>query len=199
MMNENTGTTENRNPYTIWFVALSFIAPVVLAYVLYFSGAITTYSNHGEILDPVIDVSQLKLKDDSNAPIPREVFTRKWLLISFVGADCDEACNARLYDSRQVHKALGKDQDRVERMIVHLQPASADLSKLIKDEYPNAVNVHGDEKIISSTFGSAAQINENQIYIMDPIGNVMMRFSQEQSKKDIKSDIQKLLKVSQIG
>ena len=199
MMNENTGTTENRNPYTIWFVALSFIAPVVLAYILYFSGAITTYSNHGEILDPVIDVSQLALKDDSNAPIPREAFTKKWRLISFVGADCDEACNTRLYDSRQVHKALGKDQDRVERIIVHLQPATTDLSKLIRDEYPKAVNVYGDEKTISNTFGSAALINENQIYIMDPIGNVMMRFTQEQSKKDIKSDLQKLLKVSQIG
>jgi cytochrome oxidase Cu insertion factor (SCO1/SenC/PrrC family) len=198
-MEQNNANPANRNPYTLWFVVLAFVAPVVVAYVMYFSGAITTYSNNGEILNPIVDVADFKLKDDKNVSVSREALTRKWRLISFVGAECDEACNARLYDSRQVHKSLGKDQERVERLIVHLEPAGSALSGLIKSDYPKAINVYGSEKIISDVLGAGAGISNNEIYLVDPIGNVMMRFSNELTKKEIKSDLKKLLKVSQIG
>ena len=198
-MEQNNANPANRNPYTLWFVVLAFVAPVVVAYVMYFSGAISTYSNNGEILNPIVDVADFKLMDDKNVSVSREALTRKWRLISFVGAECDEACNARLYDSRQVHKSLGKDQERVERLIVHLEPAGSALSGLIKRDYPRAINVYGSEKIISDVLGAGAGISNNEIYLVDPIGNVMMRFSNELTKKEIKSDLKKLLKVSQIG
>ena len=198
-MNENTPVTTSRNPYTIWFVVLAFVAPVVLAYVMYFTGAIKTFTNHGEILNPLVDISRFELKDQAGEAIDREKFTRQWVLISFVGKDCDEKCNARLYDIRQVHKSLGDDQERIDRMIIHLAPPSAELTKLISTEYPKAFNVYGNEQKISAVLGEKAQLRSNVIYIMDPIGNVMMRFTQDQSKQDLKADLKKLLKVSQIG
>jgi cytochrome oxidase Cu insertion factor (SCO1/SenC/PrrC family) len=198
-MNKNTPVTTSRNPYTIWFVVLAFVAPVVLAYVMYFTRAISTYTNHGEILNPLVDISKFELKDESGKAIDREQFTRQWVLISFVGKDCDGKCNARLYDSRQVHKSLGDDQERIDRMIIHLEPPSEELTNLISTEYPKVINVYGDEQKISDALGEKAQLRNNVIYIMDPIGNVMMRFTQDQSKKDLKADLKKLLKVSQIG
>jgi cytochrome oxidase Cu insertion factor (SCO1/SenC/PrrC family) len=198
-MNENISNTNTRNPYTIWFVVLAFVAPVALAYIMYFTGAMTTYSNHGEILNPLVDISRFELKDSAGKDIDREKFTHQWVLISFVGSECSEQCNARLYDSRQVHKSLGEDQERIDRMIVHLDRPSAELSRLIAAEYPQAINVYGDEQKISAALGKNAQLRNNVIYIMDPIGNVMMRFTQDQSKKDLKADLKKLLKVSQIG
>ena len=198
-MNENIPNTNTRNPYTIWFVVLAFVAPVALAYIMYFTGAIKSYTNHGEILKPLVDISTFELKDSSGKTIDREKFTQQWVLIFFVGSECDEQCNARLYDSRQVHKSLGEDQERVDRMIIHLDTPSASLTKLIEDEYPKAINVYGDEQKISAVIGKNAQLRNNVIYIMDPIGNVMMRFTHDQSKKDLKADLKKLLKVSQIG
>jgi hypothetical protein len=120
-------------------------------------------------------------------------------MISFVGEDCDEMCNKRLHDVRQIHKSLAKDQHRVIRMIVHLQPPSEELSSLITRQYPNALNYFGDEKEISSALGASARIQENETYIMDPIGNVMMRFTQDQANRLLLKDMKKLLKVSQIG
>jgi len=198
-MNEETNQVASRNPYTIWFVVLTFVAPVVLAYAIFFFGNVDSFTNKGEILDPIVDISALKLKDENVTLIPLKTLTYKWRLISFVGSDCDTACNSRLYDSRQIHKSLGKDQHRVLRMIVHLQPPSADLNKLIESEYPNALNVYGDEKAISAVLGETAKINENEIYIMDPMGNIMMRFTQDQPNKDFQKDLRKLLKASQIG
>jgi len=198
-MNEETNQVASRNPYTIWFVVLTFVAPVILAYVLFFFGKVDSFTNKGEILNPIVDISALKLKDENDTLIPIKTLTYKWRLISFVGSDCDTACNSRLFDSRQIHKSLGKDQHRVLRMIVHLQAPTADLNKLIESEYPNALNVYGDEKTLSAALGETAKIRENEIYIMDPMGNIMMRFTQDQPNKDFQKDLRKLLKASQIG
>ena len=198
-MNDTNNETVKKNPYTLWFVVLAFVAPAVLAYVMYFFGDIRSFSNHGEILDPVVDIAALQLKDDKNEVIPRKTITYKWRMISFVGASCDEACNARLYDSRQIHKALGKDQHRVLRMIVHLEPTTVELQQLIEREHPDAIHVNGDAQAIMGALGKSAGLRDNVIYIMDPIGNVMMRFTLQQTKKDILTDLRKLLKVSQIG
>jgi cytochrome oxidase Cu insertion factor (SCO1/SenC/PrrC family) len=120
-------------------------------------------------------------------------------MISFVGATCDDACSKKLHDVRQIHKSLAKDQHRVIRMIVHLEPATDELNNLISKEYPNALNVFGNEKTISSALGDKARIRDNETYIMDPIGNVMMRFTQDQPNRLFLKDLRKLLKVSQIG
>ena len=198
-MNEEHNKVAKKNPYTIWFVVIAFVAPVVLAYLMYFFGNVGSFSNHGEILNPVVDIASFKLKNEKDELIPKKELTYKWRLISFVGKNCDTACNARLYDVRQIHKSLGKNQHRVLRVIVHIEDASDELTNHIKQEYPNALNMFGDEKAISSALGESAQIRENEIYIMDPVGNVMMRFTQDQSKKDFLKDLKKLLKVSQIG
>lgn len=198
-MNEKVNEVSKKNPYTIWFVVLAFVAPVALAYLMFFYGNITSFSNHGEILSPVVDITTLKLKDEKGKIIPEKMLRYKWRLISFVDKNCDESCNARLYDVRQIHKSLGKNQHRVLRVIVHLKPPVEDLTKLIKKEYPNVLNMYGDEKVISSALGESAGIHENVVYIMDPMGNIMMRFTQDQTKKDFLKDLRRLLKASQIG
>ena len=198
-MNEKTKLTSNKNPYTLWFVVFAFVAPAVVAYLMYFFGDIRSFTNHGEILNPVVDISALKLRDEENQLIPRDTLTYKWRMISFVGADCDESCNKRIHDMRQIHKSLAKDQHRVIRMIVHLDAPSTELNALIAREYPNALNMYGDEKDISSALGDSARIHQNETYIMDPIGNVMMRFTQDQPNQLLLKDLKKLLKVSQIG
>ena len=182
-MNEKTKLTSNKNPYTLWFVVFAFVAPAVVAYLMYFFGDIRSFTNHGELLNPVVDISALKLRDEKNKLIPRDTLTYKWRMISFVGADCDEPCNQRIHDMRQIHKSLAKDQHRVLRVIVHLDAPSAELKDCNFREYPNALNMYGDEKDISSALGETARIRENETYIMDPIGNLMMRFTQDQPNR----------------
>lgn len=198
-MTEESTQEKRGNPYTVWFVVLSFVLPVVLAYAVFFFVDVTSFTNRGEILNPVVDISSLELTDDKGDIIPRDTLTYKWRFISFVGSDCDEACNKRLYDSRQVHKTLAKDQHRVLRVIVHLEPASERLKNLIAAEYPNTLNMNGDRQTINAAFGGTSKLDENEVYIMDPMGNIMMRFRQDQPVQDFQFDVKKLLKASLIG
>ena len=192
-----------RNPYTVWFVVLAFIAPVALAYIMFFFVDVKSFINHGEILNPIVHIKSFQLKDENNEIIPQEELTYKWRLISFVGKDCDQKCEARLYDTRQIHTSLGKDQHRLSRMFIHVESAGELLSKLIDEKHSSVIHVNGDATIITEVLGENirqdAGIMSNETYIMDPMGNVMMRFTQDQPNKEFLYDLKKLLKASQIG
>ena len=200
----NNAISDNkRNPYTVWFVVLSFLFPVVLAYIMFFFVDVTSFTNRGEILNPIVSIADFKLKDDKNEIIEEKILTYKWRFISFIGKDCNENCASRLYDTRQIHTSLAKNQHRVMRMFVHLEPASDELNALIAETHENVIHVNGDAEVIIDVLGTNIHdgigINHNEIYIMDPMGNVMMRFTQDQPNKDILRDLKKLLKASQIG
>jgi len=199
----NNAQNTKKNPYTIWFVVLSFVAPVILAYIMYFLVDIKSFSNHGEILNPIVHISSFKLKDESGEIIPEKELMLKWRIISFLGKDCDELCAAQLYDTRQIYISLGKDRERAIRMFVHLEPAGDSLLKLMAETHPNVVHVNGDKTVIVNALGVNVRhdvsIDNNETYIMDPMGNVMMRFTQDQPNQDFLQDLRKLLKASQIG
>jgi len=195
--------SKKRNPYTVWFVVMAFIAPVALAYIMFFFGDVKSFVNHGELLNPIVHIKSFGLTDEKNEVIPQDVLTYKWRLISFVGENCDEKCASRLYDTRQIHSSLGKNQHRLIRMFVHLEPASESLTKLIDETHENVIHVNGNVTNIIEALGNNVHdkigINNNETYIMDPMGNVMMRFTQDQPNKEFLYDLKKLLKASQIG
>lgn len=199
----NANALDNKNPYTIWFVVIAFIAPVALAYLMFFFVDVKSFTNRGEILNPIIHIRDFNLKNENAVLIPEKTLTYKWRLISFLRKDCDQQCESRLHDSRQVYTSLGKDRHRVNLMFVHLEPANQALSELISDEHKNVIHVYGDHQSIINALGNNirddAGIDHNEIYIMDPMGNVMMRFTQDQPNKDFLYDLKKLLKASLIG
>jgi len=206
-MNKSTSVEQpvqsrKRNPYTPWFVVISFVAPVVAAYALFFLGVTPpAYSNKGELLAPIIDVDSFALSDDSNNRLDRDAITEhKWHMIYFVGSSCDDACNQTLYNMRQINIAAGKNANRLQRLLVHLETPGEEFQALITKEYPQARHVNASSESIAAALQEVGpQFRANEIYIMDPLGNIMLRFTQEQSYKDILHDLNKLFKVSQIG
>jgi len=191
-----------RNPYTPWFVVIAFVAPVIAAYSLYFLDIKPpSYNNKGELLSPIIDVESLAFTNDKNEKMTRdEVTEHKWHMMYFSGADCNEACDKVLHKIRQVNIATGKNAYRLRRLIVHLEKAGPEFQSLINEKYPDVIRVNGDSKTIKAAFEKTnINLHANEIYLMDPLGNIMMRFTQEQPPKDILHDLNKLFKVSQIG
>ena len=80
-MNDISNDAVKKNPYTLWFVVLAFVAPAVLAYLMYFFGDISSFSNHGEILNPVVEIESLQLQDETGEVLPRKALTSKWRMI----------------------------------------------------------------------------------------------------------------------
>ena len=206
-MNEPTSVEQpeqsrKRNPYTPWFVVISFVAPVVAAYALFFLGITPpAFSNKGELLSPIIDVESFALTDDSNKTLGRdEITNHKLHMVYFAGASCDDACNQILYNMRQINIAVGKNANRLRRLLVHLEKPGEEFQSLIAKEYPDAEHAHADAATIAAALQEVgAEFRSNEVYIMDPLGNIMLRFTQDQPYKDLLHDLNKLFKVSQIG
>ncbi|MGD2054962.1 MAG: hypothetical protein PVG45_12755 [Gammaproteobacteria bacterium] len=191
-----------KNPYTLWFVVASFVLPVVAAYALFFSGYTPpAYTNKGELIQPVIDIEALGLVDDNNAVPSRDDLTiHKWQMVYFAGASCDQECNDALYKIRQVNTAVGKNAYRLRRLIVHLDKPDAAFLDLIEKEFPDARRLYGEpQKILAAMQTLDPELNADDIYLVDPIGNIMMRFTRDMPGKWIIHDLNKLFKVSQIG
>ena len=199
---EQPEQSKKRNPYTPWFVVISFVAPVVAAYALFFMGITPpAFSNKGELLSPIIDVESFALTDDDNQSMSRdEITNHKWHMVYFAGASCDDACNQALYNMRQINIAVGKNANRLRHMVVHLEKPGEEFQVLITKEYPDAKHANANAATIATALQQVgAEFRSNEVYIMDPLGNVMLRFTQDQPYKDLLHDLNKLFKVSQIG
>jgi cytochrome oxidase Cu insertion factor (SCO1/SenC/PrrC family) len=199
---EQPEQSKKRNPYTPWFVVIAFVAPVVAAYALFFLGITPpAFSNKGELLNPIIDVESFALTDDDNQSMSRdEITNHKWHMVYFAGASCDEACNKILYNMRQINIAVGKNANRLRRLLVHLEKPGEEFQALIAKEYPDAEHANANAETIAAALQEVgAEFRSNEVYIMDPLGNIMMRFTQDQPYKDLLHDLNKMFKVSQIG
>ena len=119
----------------------------------------------------------------------------KWVLVQFDTAACDAYCERKLYFMRQVRRATGKEIQRVERVWIVTDgkaPAPALLAAI-----EGTVLVQSDERLLAAfpAEGSPAA----HIYLVDPIGNLMLRFPRDPDPSRMIKDLQRLLRVSRFG
>ena len=183
-MSESIEVSNNRKSLVGLF-GIGFV-PLIIAWVIffYFPGLMPSgTTNEGELISPPVQASLIGL----------EAETGRWTLIVPISESCDAACEERFYLARQVNVALGKESERVHRVMVDLGAAPAKIDTLLR-EYPDLVRVP-----ISASEFSANLPDAKSIYLMDPIGNIFMIYDQEKAGKPMLKDIKHLLKISNIG
>jgi len=114
----------------------------------------------------------------------------KWVLVTLDGAACDAYCERKLYFMRQLRTAQGKERSRVERLWVITDdgPPRAELLAAIEGTRISRVKPDGFP-------GDPV----DHIYLVDPLGNLMMRFPRDPDPSRMLKDLQRLLKYSQVG
>ena len=165
-------------------------------------------TNHGELISPPVAVADLSLTDASQKKVEAGFTQRTWWLVYVLPEVCDQACKNRLYQMRQVDAALGKEAGRVQQLIVQTAPLSAETEQLIAREFAQFTRVHGQVDRIDQALKrvDATAVKSGSLYIMDPMGWIMMRYQAENDEaksvveaEDILNDMKKLLKSSRIG
>ena len=155
------------------------------SYALYYhtlSEGIWGTTNAGTFVDPPVSLESLALVDVEGAPL-KEAGT--WWLWVVRSEPCDAACADALHQLRQLHILLNKDADRVRRALVSPAPLPhGDLEA----RYPD----------LAYFTGRVGEL-EPGIYIVDPLGNLVLRYPLDAAGKPVLQDLQRLLKVSQIG
>lgn len=192
-MSESETVPRKGRSTLLLLAALGFL-PLFGAYFLFFfvpqfipSGT----TNQGTLITPPGTVAAL---GDAVAGIPEG----KWTLFVFVDDACDASCGRAVYLARQVHIALGKDSDRVQRLMLvagdRLPPM---FEGVMEAEYPDMMIRYGAPTRAASGLPGAE--SEGNVYVSDPNGNIILYYTEEQGGDSMIKDLKHLLKLSKIG
>jgi cytochrome oxidase Cu insertion factor (SCO1/SenC/PrrC family) len=190
---------KNTGRWKLFAVLAVCASPLIASYLTYYVIKPEGRTNYGALIDPrAYPMPQLNTAALDGAPANLQQFKGKWIMMIADGGECQEACRKRLHDMRQLRLAQGKDMDRIERvwLITDKQP----LDTVLMREYDGTHMLRSDAQAVKSWLPSdQASAYTDHIYMIDPLGNLMMRFPKDADPNKIKKDLAKLLKASRIG
>lgn len=184
----------SRSRASLWLIVALVVAPVAASYLLYYFWEPAHTVNYGKLIEPrrLPDVP-LALADGS--PFRLSQLKGKWVLVSVDAGRCDASCDRKLLFMRQLRLSQGKEMERVER------------AWLISDNAApraEAVAAYGGTWLVRARealprlFPAAEQVSEH-IYVIDPLGNLMLRFPPDPDPRGMMQDLRRLLRASQVG
>ena len=172
-----------------------FVVPVLAAYLAYFGWRPAGHTNYGDLIKvtPLQQTAGMALDDK---PFDLETLRGKWVMVHVGPARCDGACAQQLYLMRQTRIAQGKEQSRIERLWVLTDTGTPDASLL---QAHQGLHVWRPMDAAFVAQFPAMQNQAEHIYLVDPLGNLMLRFPAQTDAKRMMKDLKLLLKASQIG
>ena len=188
-MNSESATLRARNLRMLAALAGLFVLPLVLAFLVYYATPWRPAArlNHGTLITPP-------------RPLPADaaLFRNKWSLVYVGDGSCDSSCRAALYVMRQTRLSLNNDMTRVQR--VFLATDGCCNRQFLAREHADLVLVNAAgaaAQPLLRTFPADGQAYS--LFIVDPLGNLMMSFDARQNPRGLLEDLRKLLRLSQIG
>jgi hypothetical protein len=183
----------------LWAVILVCAAPLIASYLSYYVIKPQGRNNYGELIDPRrYPIPDLHASTLDGKPASLNDYRGKWLLVDVGSGDCDEACQKRLYYTRQLRLAQGKEMDRIERIWLITDDKPVD-TMLIR-EYDGMRMLRVNAATLDAWLPAEAGAKPAEhMYIIDPLGNLMMRFPRNADPNKVKKDIARLLRASSIG
>ncbi len=182
-----------RKPHHILItLIILFAIPIYLAIWMYRHDIILSgrTTNHGTLIQPPLSLKQLQLSTN-----------QKWTLMLFEPSSCSKICRVKLHYLRQMQKASGKNQNRVQRMVLTFQAAPELMS--ITGIYPNLLIASVEKASFIKLINTKKSLNfatqANTVFIADPNGNIMMAYPPNTKPMNIFKDLKHLLRLSQIG
>jgi hypothetical protein len=179
-------------------VLLVCAAPVLLSYLTYYVIRPQGTSSFGQLIDPQRDLPAITATDLQAQRVDLRSLRGQWLFVVVAGGACGLDCESLLYVQRQLHKSLGKEQDKVER--VWLVPDAAPVAPQLVQALQGATVLRVDAQALSQWLSPAEgrQLSDH-LYLVDPMGRWMMRFPPHPdaaAASKIKRDLERLLRAA---
>ncbi len=179
-------------------VLLACAAPVVASYLTYYVIRPEARRVYGELINPQRPLPPTQALRPDGQPLPLTSLKGQWLLVSVAGGACDAPCAEHLYLQRQLREGLGKDKDRLDW--VWLVADDAAVPETLQPALKGATVLRVPPAELASWLAPAnGQSLTQHLYVVDPIGNWMMRFPaglDRATASRAKRDLERLLRAS---
>lgn len=181
-----------RSPWPILLVlGAVFFLPFAAGSALFWSGwRPAGFVNHGQLVESPRTLPEGGLLDADGRPLTSAALRGKWTLLYAVDGACGEACTASLGAMRQAHLALGRETDRVQRVLVATSaglPAGSDGLVAARVD-PAALEAW------RGAFGPAGI--EQGVWVVDPFGRAILHYVDGKDRRGMRDDLERLLKYS---
>ncbi len=173
-------------------------APVIASYFTYYVIRPESKRSFGELIDPQRPLPEMLALDLAGATHRLPELKGQWLLLSVGLAACPEACQQQLYFQRQLRELMGREKERVERVWLIQDAAPVPESLQAALQGATALRVPADE-VARWLAPAPGQRIEDHLYVVDPMGNWMMRFPAHmnvEAAAKAKRDLERLLRAS---
>ena len=194
-MSSAHGAKPARSNLSLWLIVALVVAPVAASYLLYYAWPALRSTNYGELLPPrPLPDTPLTLVDGK--PFGLANLKGKWVLAIVDSGACDARCEAKLTYIRQLRLTQGKEMGRVER--AWLISDGVTPRRELGEAYAGTWLIRAADARLLGHF-PAERAPADHIYIIDPLGNLMMRFPPDPEPRRMIRDLNRLLKASRIG
>lgn len=202
MSEENPAQLRNaqrKSQRMLLLVAAVCIAPFVAAWALYFFWQPSGRINYGELVEGVTVPVGAIASAGGGKPFDFAQVRGRWIFVTIDSGACEDICRKKLWKMRQVRLTQGKYLERIER--VFLVSDAQNVAATVVKEYDGTwvANGHGSEGNAILKVFPFRDVLSDHIYLVDPLGNVVLRFPKDADPSRMKKDLERLLKVSRIG
>lgn len=197
-LQSHTPGQRRRSRSTLILLAIVCVLPVLASYFTFYVWQPQGRVNHGTLLAPAMLPATVLAGVGGQAPLARAELERRWTLVLAAPAACESACARALYVSRQARLAQAQDAERVARVWLVTDSGT-----------PAAPALSGQEGLRLARADAAwlaalgVDVDAGAVFLVDPLGNVMMRFDDDsdsiRAARGLTKDLQRLLKYSALG
>ncbi len=203
----STRPAGKRSLMPMLLVFLCTLAPIVGAFVVYMNPQWwpDESSNYGALVSPqrpMPAAGDLRLTTLDGQPFDLQSLKGKWLLAAADGGACPESCARKLFIARNSHASQGKNVDRLAR--VWFITDDAPVPDKVLEAYKGTIMVRANPdqlaRFLLARDTAAGQPGlQDPIWVIDPLGNLMMQYPAEADGVKVRKDISKLIYSSRIG
>jgi cytochrome oxidase Cu insertion factor (SCO1/SenC/PrrC family) len=180
-------------------ILLACAAPVIASYLTYYVVRPQGRTNYSTLVSPSRSLpDDLGLRTLDGAAVASASLRGQWLMVLVGPAACDAACERRIYLQRQLREMLGRERDRVERVWLVTDDARPSPALLQAAQATGPLTVlHADPAALARWLApEAGHTLAEHLYVVDPMGEWMMRSPADPEPKRLKSDLERLLRAS---
>ncbi len=200
MMSMTEPTSDSRQPrgqLKLLAIVAVVLGPILVAWLMATTGVgiPQTQTNHSALVEPQLSVQDWQLE------LEQVGYGAPWRLLVTAPGECTEACLALVHEARQIDVATGREADRVEHVLALGQPASAELNDRLARDYPQLQQTPLSPTAYRDSLSAHPDAWQQgpQLWVVDPLGRVVLHRDPANPGKDLLDDLRHLLKVSKVG
>lgn len=189
---------QGRSKKTFYLLALVFVLPFTLAATLHLLNLKPSGKSYGDLVQPPKSLTIPVLHDVQGKEFKPKQWNKIWSIVTLDDGLCAAPCQAQLHMIKQVHTSLNKEIKRVQRVLLVPAEMKPETFNALQKQYPDLIVLAGTDAA-TVKFSADIKLANGSVYLVDPLGNLMMSYSEKFDPKGLRSDLSRLLKNSWAG